>query len=204
MNRFKGLLAVAGLVAAAAPFAAAHFRLLAPTSWLVEAPLGDPQKTAPCGGPATEANPVSGVVNKAVGGSLLHIKLEETVYHPGHYRIALAVNSREELPADPETVTKEGAKGPQSVSTLIQNPAMPPLLADGLFMHDTKAATPIPWETDVRLPNITCAKCTVQIAQFMADHGRNKAGDFTYHHCVDIAITADPSKPLDTRWPVKK
>jgi len=209
MNRFKGLLAVAGLLAAAAPFAAAHFKLLAPESWLVEANLGDPQKTAPCGGPATEANGPSGIVNKAVGGSMLHIKVQETVYHPGHYRIALAVNSREELPADPETVLKDSAKGPQSVSTVIQNPPMPPLLADGLFAHAAKSAetdfvTQRPWETDVRLPNINCAKCTIQIAQFMAEHGRNKAGDFTYHHCADIAITADPSKPIDTRWPVKK
>ena len=28
----------------------AHFRLLAPASWLVENQLGDPQKAAPCGG----------------------------------------------------------------------------------------------------------------------------------------------------------
>ncbi len=28
----------------------AHFRLLAPASWLEENPLGDPQKGAPCGG----------------------------------------------------------------------------------------------------------------------------------------------------------
>jgi hypothetical protein len=56
-------------------------------------------------------------------------------------------------------------------------------------------------ETDVLLPNINCAKCTLQIAQFMAEHGRNKDGDFTYHHCADIQITADKAKAIDTRWP---
>ncbi len=30
---------------------------------------------------------------------MLHVKVQETVYHPGHYRIALAVNSPTELPA---------------------------------------------------------------------------------------------------------
>lgn len=29
-------------------------------------------------------------MSKAVGGQKLHIKVQETVYHPGHYRVALA------------------------------------------------------------------------------------------------------------------
>ena len=33
---------------------------------------------------------------------MLHVKVQETVYHPGHYRIALAVNSPTELPVDPK------------------------------------------------------------------------------------------------------
>ena len=41
------------------------------------------------------------VVSKVQGGSMLHIKMQETVYHPGFYRVALAVNSRAELPPDP-------------------------------------------------------------------------------------------------------
>ena len=50
------------------------------------------------------------------GGQKLHIKIQETVYHPGHYRIALAVNSRAELPEDPIAVLRDTEKGPQSVS----------------------------------------------------------------------------------------
>ena len=42
----------------------------------------------------------SNVIGKVTGGSKLHIKVQETVFHPGHYRISLAVNSRTELPAD--------------------------------------------------------------------------------------------------------
>lgn len=34
-----------------------------------------------------------------MGGSKLHLKVLETIYHPGHYRVALALNSRDELPA---------------------------------------------------------------------------------------------------------
>jgi hypothetical protein len=38
----------------------------------------------------------------------------------------------------------------------------------------------------------------------MAAHGVNKPGEFTYHHCADLQITADPAKPLDTGWPAAR
>jgi hypothetical protein len=182
------------VVLAMAPGASAHFKLLAPQGWIIEADNGDPQKAAPCGG--TTANPgmPSNVVNKIPGGQKLHIKVQETVYHPGHYRVALAVNSRAELPPDPMVMTREGARGPQSVSAVIQNPPVIPVLADGLFAHTARSADP--FETDIDSP-----KCTLQIIEFMAEHGLNAQGDFSYHHCADLQITADPKKPIDTRWP---
>jgi hypothetical protein len=74
------------------------------------------------------------------------------------------------------------------------------VLVDGLWAHNAKMANPV-LETEVPLPNINCVKCTLQIIQFMAEHGRNVDGDFSYHHCADLEITADASKPIDTRWP---
>jgi hypothetical protein len=56
-------------------------------------------------------------------------------FHPGFYRVALAVNSRDELPPDPEAKTQAGANGPRSVSGAIHYPPSPPVLADGLFQH---------------------------------------------------------------------
>jgi hypothetical protein len=94
-----------------APFANAHFRLLEPQSWLVENDLGDPQKLGPCGGTSANAGTPTNLINKAVGGQMLHIKVQETVFHPGHYRIALAVNSRAELPPDPEVTTTDSERG---------------------------------------------------------------------------------------------
>ena len=90
---------VAGTVALLPPFAAAHFRLLGPASWLEQNNLGDPQKLGPCGGTPNPGK-VTNMVTKAQGGQTLHIRLQETVFHPGHYRIALAVTSRAELPPD--------------------------------------------------------------------------------------------------------
>ncbi len=79
---------------------------------------------------------------------------------------------------------------------------MPPVLADGIFMHVAKFATPV--ETDVDIPNINCSKCTLQIVEFMASHGLNKDGDYTYHHCAVLQIHANPDKPIDTRFPAEK
>jgi hypothetical protein len=189
-------------VTVVAPMARAHFRLLEPASWLVENDLGNPQKMGPCGGTGTEADKMTDAVTKVTGGSMLHIKMMETVFHPGFYRVALAVNSRTELPPDPETITTpHGTGAPWSVAAKIVYPPQAPVLADGLFQHTTKATDA--WETDIQLPNITCTKCTLQIAEFMANHPLNKPGDYTYHHCADLAITADPSKPIDAAWTPK-
>jgi hypothetical protein len=73
------------------------------------------------------------------------------------------------------------------------------VLADGLWQHT--AQTDTAFETDVQLPNINCKKCTLQVVQFMAEHSVNNPGNFTYHHCADLQIVADPTKPIDKGWP---
>jgi hypothetical protein len=196
------LSAVSVLVVAQSAFA--HFKLLEPSSWLMEDDRGDPQKAGPCGGSNTDWGKPSYAVSKVTGGQKLHIKVQETIYHPGHYRVALAVNSPTELPKDPEVMTQEGQRGPQSVSATIQNPPQIPVIADGLWVHSTRPTQPQMWETDIQLPNINCKKCTLQIVQFMAEHGFNNPGGYSYHHCADVQITADPKKPLDKGWPAER
>jgi hypothetical protein len=197
-------LAALALASAAIPAgSSAHFRLLAPASWLVENQLGDPQKAGPCGGTNTDFGKPTYAVTDVRGGTPLHVKVQETVYHPGHYRIALAVNSPTELPLDPKAQTMTNDKGAMiSVSGEIMNPVAPPVLADGLFQHNAK--TDMPFETDVTVPNINCRSCTLQVIQFMEQHGVNNPGQFTYHHCAVLHITADPAKPLDTAWPPQR
>ena len=197
-NSARLFLASLALTGALPVYADAHFVLVEPASWLIENRLGDPQKAGPCGGTSADAGTPTNIVSQARGGQKLHLKVQETVFHPGHYRVARAVASRTQLPPDPEITTREAEKGPWSVSAVIQSPVRPPVLADGLFAHTTRSAEA--FETDIELPNINCEKCTLQIIQFMAEHGRNRDGDFSYHHCADLKITADPAKPLDTRW----
>lgn len=181
----------------------AHFRLLAPASWLVENQLGDPQKAAPCGGTNADFGKPTYAVTEAKGGTQLHVKVQETVYHPGHYRVALAVNSPTELPVDPKAQTMTNDKGVvMSISAEVMSPVAPPVLADGLFAHSAK--TDQPFETYVTLPNIACKSCTLQVIQFMEQHGVNNPGQFTYHHCAVLRITADPTKPIDAAWPTER
>jgi hypothetical protein len=197
------LVGCAALLAATPTVISAHFRLLAPASWLVEDARGDPQKAGPCGGTNADWGKPSYIVTKVTGGQKLHIKVQETIYHPGHYRVALAVNSPTELPRDPEAVTVDSPeKGRESVSAKIQDPPQMPVLADGLWVHTAKVEAP--WETDLQLPNINCRKCTLQVVQFMTEHGANNPGNFTYHHCADLQITADPAKPIDKQWPAER
>jgi hypothetical protein len=185
------------LAALAAPTVDAHFKLLEPASWLIEDDRGDPQKTAPCGGTLADAGTPSGAVTEVVGGSLLQISIDETIYHPGHYRIALA-RTRDALPPDPEVTMKETERGPRSASAVIDTNPQPPVLVDGLWPHDERPETL--WESEIEIPNIDCEDCVLQIIQFMADHPGVREGGFSYHHCADLTITADPAKPRDMRW----
>ena len=115
----------------------AHFILVEPASWIEENQLGDPQKVGPCGGEPTGENGelLTGAITEVTGGSDLHLKIQETIYHSGHYRVALSVNSRNELPADPFAFEKYTDSGLYSVWGTIQSPPQIPVIADGLFIH---------------------------------------------------------------------
>jgi hypothetical protein len=77
-----------------------------------------------------------------------------------------------------------------------------PGLANCRFPHHAKVDGPL--ETDVTLPNISCKHCTLQVVQFMEQHGANNPGNFTYHHCAAVQITPDQKKPIDSAWPTER
>jgi hypothetical protein len=178
-----------GILALFPAVADAHFTLVQPASWLATDNGG--KGPPPCG----EGVP-SNAITKVQGGHPIPIKLIETVIHPGHYRVALSVNSRIELPVDPDVFAD---KDDQSISATIQTPKIP-VIADGLFPHTT-APVNATWQTELLLPNINCARCTLQVIEFMAEHGPNTGGGYFYHQCADLEITADPSiGPPDEAW----
>src|SRR5258707_7481459 len=130
----RWLFAVASVVAALTAVAGAHFVLIEPSATLVQDQRGDPQKLGPCGGTSANAGTPTNIVGKVQGGQKLHLQVMETIYHPGHYRVALAVNGVNELPADPQAATQDAGRGIRSVSAPIQSSPMAPVLADGLFV----------------------------------------------------------------------
>lgn len=194
MNRLRRTLPLATLAVFAAPAVYAHFNLIAPASWLVQDSLGDPQKLAPCGGTLADPGTPTGAVTDIQGGQKLKIVVDEKVFHPGHYRIALA-RKRNGLPPDPVATMKETERGPRSASALIEANPRPPVLVDGLWPHTEKPTER--YETEITIPNITCEGCQLQIVQFMAEHPGVREGGFSYHHCAVLNITADPDKPIE-------
>jgi hypothetical protein len=194
--------AVASLSAAAD----AHFVLISPAASLVQNRLGDPQKIAPCGGVSanpgrgTPANPgvPSGAVTNVKGGTNLPLMVQESIYHPGHYRVALA-RTAAQLPPDPVVATADSGRGLRSQTAVIQNPPVAPVLLDGIFTHTERPTQN--FETEIPIPNINCPNCVLQVIEFMADHpGIAVDGGHSYHHCAILNITADPAKPIDKRW----
>jgi hypothetical protein len=184
----------------------AHFVLVSPAASLGQNRLGDPQKTAPCGGVAanpgrgTLANPgvPSGAVTNVKGGTNLPLLVQETIFHPGHYRVALA-RTVAELPPDPVVTTVTTEKGPRSQSAVIQSPPVAPVLLDGIFAHTERPTQN--FEGEIPIPNINCPNCVLQVIEFMAEHpGIGVDGGHSYHHCAIVNITADPAKPIDKRW----
>jgi hypothetical protein len=189
--RAKTFVAILPLLVAASSDARAHFKLAEPADRLQTDENGDPlgnngtQKTTPCGEGMT-----SGALTMVRAGSMLHVKLTETIAHGGHYRIALVPKlnpSSADLPDPVTTVTNNNC-----VSAEIADPVAPPILADNLFPHvQAGAVSGKVWETDVLMPAQT-GSATLQIIEFMTPHA---PGCF-YYHCAELEIVeADASVP---------
>jgi hypothetical protein len=196
------IIAAAGL----STVAHAHFVLISPAPSLVQNRIGDPQKTAPCGG--VSANPArgslanpgvpSGAVTNVKGGTEIPLLVQESIFHPGHYRVALA-RTVSQLPPDPMVTAVQTERGVRSQAAVIQNPPVAPVLLDGIFPHTERPTQN--FEAMIPIPNISCPNCVLQVIEFMADHpGIAVDGGHSYHHCATLNITADPQKPIDKRW----
>jgi hypothetical protein len=180
-------LAAAGLLVFAPSDANAHFILKTPASWRTQDGNGSPQKAPPCGDDGDA--PETGLITAFRTGDEVTITIEETIFHPGHYRVALAVNDRSELPDAPPVEPDDKS---DCGSTTIQDPPVFPVLADGMLLHTQRLQGP--QTITVKLPaDVTCEKCTLQVIEFMSNHGLNNPGGCYYHHCANLAISDNPA-----------
>jgi uncharacterized protein (TIGR03382 family) len=164
-------LGLAGLTSTAP----AHFDLTAPKADRTGDPAG---KAPPCGDTGTP----TGAVTNYMPGQTITITVDETISHPGHYRVALAQNMAA-LP--PEPLVTAGAT-PCGSAPIAANPTFP-VLADGLFTNLVRG----PASAQVQLPaGMTCTNCVLQVIQFMSDHALNVPGGCYYHHCAIVNISA--------------
>jgi hypothetical protein len=189
INWLVTCLATLGLAATAE----AHFKLMTPAAYSQQSAYGDPQKSAPCG-QADPSNPVvpTNAVTAVQSGAMLTISINETIFHPGHYRVAVAQDMTG-LPADPPVTAGSTACG----STVINPSPTLPLLGDGLLVHTQAFSNPMQ-TMQVPIPaNMTCTNCVLQVTQFMSNHGLNNPGGCFYHHCATVNISPDAPPPSD-------
>ena len=178
---YRALLSLA--VATLLPSAAhGHFSLVSPPSWRILDVYGNPEKLGPCGDEGDA--PASGIVTPFAAGETITITLDETIFHPGHYRVALAINDRAALPAEPPVTPGATACG----SVPVMEPPVFPVLLDGALTHTDPFSSIQSFE--VTLPSdVSCSHCTLQVLEFMSDHPE----PCFYHHCADISISAAPT-----------
>jgi uncharacterized protein (TIGR03382 family) len=160
-------LAAAVLIFASSP-AAAHIAMTSP------APRGEAQKAGPCG--AAGSTRGTNVTTYAPGQTIT-VEWDETVGHPGHYRIAFDDDGNDvfQNPNNPND---------NFPSTLVE-----PIADVGGTTHYTQTVT---------LPNITCDNCTLQLIQVMTTAVPYNS---FYYQCADIILAGAPTDPTDPTDP---
>ncbi len=172
--------------------AAAHFRFLLPDGgtidWLRVDNVGDPvnsggtvivpeaQKVNPCGPSAGQMGTVvqSNIVTTLQAGSTYGVRIQETVTHGGHYRVALAQDPAM-IPA-PTAAAGCASRTPPAV--------VAPVLLDGQLQHTQAQPFPGPQTINITVPNQNCTNCWLQVVEFMTPH----AEPCFYYHCAKVNI----------------
>lgn len=185
-----------GLLLLCAPHAHAHFKLLEPASWVNEDALGGPQKGSPCGpgndrplfGDDRQPLPLSHAVTTYHAGETITVQWDETVYHPGYFRIALAPTQAAAATAasfpDPALTRLDGC---QYDHAAVASGPHDNVLADGLYMATQQDAPTRSFRQQVKLPDAACEACSLQVMQVMEGHPGSSC---FYYHCADIRIVA--------------
>jgi hypothetical protein len=154
-------------LAALAADASAHIALTSP------APRTAEQKTGPCGAAGSTRGTQ---VTRYQPGETITVEWDETVDHPGHYRIAF---------------DEDGNDSFQNPST--PDDSFPQTLADQI----TDRTGGGHYTQQITLPNISCTNCTLQLMQVMTTTVPYSS---FYFQCADLILGdgADPGPGTDT------
>jgi MYXO-CTERM domain-containing protein len=164
--------------------ASAHIHLLSPLSHTDDA-TGNPQKNRHCG--ETEAAPWIRAdhpdrATTFLPGSTITVTWAETIQHPGHFRVSFQPDGLVFAIPPPGAgvdgfpdVDQTGITGPEG-ATILKD-----MILDGTL------------STDITLPNVECANCTLQLIQVMTDkppYTTDLASNDIYFNCADIVLSA--------------
>ncbi|HEX2677615.1 MAG TPA: SCE4755 family polysaccharide monooxygenase-like protein, partial [Polyangiales bacterium] len=153
-------------------------------------------KDGPCG----KAGSTRGTahVYTVEAGSTLHIKLIETIPHPSYFRWAFDQDGQDGF-KDPVSMIPidktrpcpyQGSPNDHCMADDFYNtPEVLPNM-DNLNPH-INSASGTPYEWDVKLPDVTCDNCTLQVIQVMEDpafHGPFDGSADIYHQCIDLVL----------------
>jgi hypothetical protein len=152
-------------------------------------------KARPCGraGSTRGAN-----VSTYRPGSTITIAVDEFISHPGYYRIAFDPDGDDGF-ADPATISGEFGNcssdpkcGP-GMTDFCNNDTV---LLDNLDPHAVKPfpanLMPTRFTWSVKLPDVECNNCTLQIIQVMTDlniHPAPYPDDDIYYQCIDLVLS---------------
>jgi hypothetical protein len=126
-----------------------------------------------------QPSPVSNAVTTVHAGDTIQVELQETINHPGYFRVSLSAD-RASFTDPPLTNTTSCSLDLASVPT----GAHDNVLMDGIAKSASAAANRHIMQ-DVKLPDQACDNCTLQVLQVMKDHGPPNC---FYYHCAVLKI----------------
>jgi hypothetical protein len=153
----------------------------------------DELKAAPCG---KAGAPRGSNVYTFEPGQTITIKLKEYVPHPGYFRIAFD-NDGDDGFMEPQSIMPENracmmGETRCGKTDFCNNPSV---LLDNIEPHwDANfAGGAIDRSWQVKLPDVECDNCTLQIIQIMTDpaggaHGPYDLMNDVYHQCMDVTL----------------
>jgi hypothetical protein len=165
--------------------ASAHVDLTYPPARSLGSANGQDLKSAPCG---QGTNMRTAMVTALTPGQMVEIKIEEYIDHSGYYAVSFDDDGDDDFPypransndVDPETDDPMAAMP-------IGNQVL------GYHFDEDMNCNSQPNQEctiQVKIPNVNCQNCTLQVVQFMYDKTGDPQGndDEHYYQCADIKV----------------
>ena len=127
------------------------------------------QKAGPCGRALNDGR--GETVNVFAPGQTITVTWDETVNHPGHFRISFDDDGQDDFYVPPTENTCDNGL---------------PVLADCIADLPGGGSGSF----DITLPDIECENCTLQMIQVMTDKPPYGDGNDIYYQCADLALRA--------------